>query len=109
VLIVKPNGQLHPRVQKVGPEHFGIVTVDPGKASSTWMLADFYGRVLRFAQNDIVAASEPCSLKGDAPLAAARPPRYNAAASAVPGGRLDTPVAEIPTSQTRVRTGRWTL
>lgn len=46
VLIAKPNGVLHPRVQQVGPEHFGIVTVDPAKARSTWMLADFYGRVL---------------------------------------------------------------
>jgi len=46
VLIAKPNGVLHPRVQKVGPERFGIVTVDPAKARSTWMLADFYGRVL---------------------------------------------------------------
>ena len=46
MLIAKPNGALHPRVQRVGPEHFGIVTVDPAKARSTWMLADFYGRVL---------------------------------------------------------------
>ena len=30
--IVKPSGSLHPRVQKVGPEHFGIVAVDCAKA-----------------------------------------------------------------------------
>jgi len=35
-----------PRVQKVGPEHFGIVCVDCAKARSKWMLADYYGKVL---------------------------------------------------------------
>jgi transposase len=45
-LIHKPHGALHPRVQKVGPEHFGIVSVDCAKARSKWMLADFYGKVL---------------------------------------------------------------
>ena len=44
--IVKPSGSLHPRVQKVGPEHFGIVAVDCAKARSKWMLADFYGNVI---------------------------------------------------------------
>jgi transposase len=33
-------------VQKVGPEHFGIVSVDCAKARSKWMLCDFYGNVL---------------------------------------------------------------
>jgi hypothetical protein len=42
----KPRGLLAPRVQAVGPEHFGVVAVDPAKARSYWMLADFYGRVL---------------------------------------------------------------
>jgi transposase len=42
----KPHGLLAPRVQAVGPEHFGIVAVDPAKARSYWLLADFYGRVL---------------------------------------------------------------
>ncbi len=42
----KPQGLLAPRVQAVGPEHFGIVAVDPAKARSYWMLADFYGRIL---------------------------------------------------------------
>jgi transposase len=42
----KPRGLVHPRVQKVGPEHFGIVSVDCAKARSKWMLADFYGNVL---------------------------------------------------------------
>jgi transposase len=42
----KPTGALHPRVEKVGPEHFGIVSVDCAKAWSKWMLADFFGNVL---------------------------------------------------------------
>ena len=42
----KPHGVIHPRVQKVGPEHFGIVSVDCAKARSIWMLADFYGNIL---------------------------------------------------------------
>jgi transposase len=37
---------LHPRVQQVGPEHFGIVCFDPAKVRSKFLLADFYGRVL---------------------------------------------------------------
>lgn len=41
----KPRGVIHPRVAKVGPEHFGIVSVDCAKARSKWMLADFYGNV----------------------------------------------------------------
>jgi transposase len=44
-LIFKPHGVIHPRVQAVGPEHFGIVSVDCAKARSKWMLADFYGNV----------------------------------------------------------------
>jgi transposase len=44
--IHKPNGVLHPRVQAVGPEHFGILSVDCAKARSKMILADFYGRVL---------------------------------------------------------------
>lgn len=42
----KPRGLLHPRVQQVGPEHFGIVCFDCAKARSKFLLADFYGRVL---------------------------------------------------------------
>ncbi|MBY0527886.1 MAG: IS110 family transposase [Gemmataceae bacterium] len=42
----KPRGVLHPRVQAVGPEHFGIVCCDCAKARSKFFLADFYGRVL---------------------------------------------------------------
>ena len=42
----KANGVLHPRVLKAGPERFGIVCVDVGKAKSEWMLCDFYGKVL---------------------------------------------------------------
>jgi transposase len=42
----KPRGVLAPRVQAVGPEHFAIVAVDPAKPRSTWMCADFYGRIL---------------------------------------------------------------
>jgi transposase len=42
----KPRGVLHPRVQQVGPEHFGIVCCDCHKDSSKFLLADFYGNVL---------------------------------------------------------------
>src|SRR5437868_11580863 len=42
----KSRGVLHPRVQQVGPEHFGIVCFDCAKARSKFLLADFYGRVL---------------------------------------------------------------
>src|ERR1700730_4264242 len=42
----KPRGVLHPRVQQVGPEHFGLVCFDCAKARSKFLLADFYGRVL---------------------------------------------------------------
>jgi transposase len=41
----KPRGVLHPRVQQVGPEHFGIICVDCAKARSKFLLADFYGHV----------------------------------------------------------------
>ncbi len=44
--VVKPSGSIHPRVQKVGPEHFGIVAIDCAKARSKWMLTDFYGNIL---------------------------------------------------------------
>src|SRR5262245_28407318 len=42
----RPAGALHPRVERVGPQHFGIVSVDCAKARSKWMLADFFGKVL---------------------------------------------------------------
>jgi transposase len=42
----KPRGQLHDRVQAVGPEHFGILCFDCAKGSSKFMLADFYARTL---------------------------------------------------------------
>ena len=60
----KPHGQLVPRVQKVGPEHFGIVAVDCAKARSRYLLADFYGQVLLEPQTvahtrgDLAAACE---------------------------------------------------
>src|SRR5437016_8330593 len=45
-VLQKPRGTFHPRVQKVGPEHFGIVCFDCAKARSKWMLCDFYGKIL---------------------------------------------------------------
>jgi transposase len=42
----KPSGVLDKRVQEVGPERFGIVSVDCAKHRSRWMLCDFYGRRL---------------------------------------------------------------
>jgi transposase len=44
--VQKPRGTFHPRVQLVGPQHFGIVSVDCAKARSKFMLADFFGNVL---------------------------------------------------------------
>src|SRR3989449_2142684 len=44
--VAKPQGVLHPRVQQVGPEHFGILCFDCAKVRSKFLLADFYGRVL---------------------------------------------------------------
>jgi transposase len=44
--IHKPLGVIGPRVQAVGPKHFGIVSVDCAKVRSKWMLADFYGQIL---------------------------------------------------------------
>jgi transposase len=44
--VAKPRGLLHPRVQLVGPEHFGILCFDCAKVRSKMLLADFYGRVL---------------------------------------------------------------
>lgn len=46
VCLGKPSGVLDKRVQEVGPECFGIVSVDCAKQRSRWMLCDFYGRVL---------------------------------------------------------------
>jgi transposase len=43
--VAKPSGSIHPRVQNVGPEHFGIVAVDCAKTRSKWMLTDFYGNI----------------------------------------------------------------
>lgn len=45
-LVQKPQGQLTERVRLVGPERFGIVSVDCAKNRSKFMFADFYGRVL---------------------------------------------------------------
>ena len=45
-LIQKPNGQVTPRVQRVGPEHFGVLCFDCAKARSKFMLANFYGATL---------------------------------------------------------------
>jgi transposase len=38
----KPHGVIQPRVQQVGPEHFGIVSVDCAKARFKWILCEFY-------------------------------------------------------------------
>ena len=45
-VLQRPSGVIHPRVQNVGPEHFGVVSVDCAKARSKWMLADFYGNII---------------------------------------------------------------
>lgn len=45
-LIQKPLGQFTDRVQAVGPEHFGVVSIDCAKHRSKFLLCDFYGQVL---------------------------------------------------------------
>lgn len=45
-VVHKPHGQIHQRVQNVGPEHFGIVSIDCAKLRSKFCLCDFYGKVL---------------------------------------------------------------
>lgn len=45
-VIQKARGVIHPRVQLVGPEHFGVVCFDCAKVRSKWMLCDFYGNIL---------------------------------------------------------------
>jgi transposase len=42
----RPSGVIQPRVQQVGPEHFGVIAVDCAKDRSKWMLCDFYGKIL---------------------------------------------------------------
>jgi transposase len=42
----KPAGLIQERVEKAGPERFGIVAVDCAKCRSKWMLCNFYGKVL---------------------------------------------------------------
>jgi transposase len=44
--VQKPLGQFTERVQAVGPEHFGVVSVDCAKARSKFLVCDFYGNVL---------------------------------------------------------------
>ena len=44
--VLKPNGRIDERVRAVGPEHFGVVCVDPHKGCSAWMFADFFGQIL---------------------------------------------------------------
>lgn len=41
----KSQGVIQPRVERVGPEHFGIVSVECVKARFKWMLCDFYDMV----------------------------------------------------------------
>jgi transposase len=43
---LKPQGSLAPRVEQVGPQHFGVVVVDCGKAQSKFAFSDFFGSVL---------------------------------------------------------------
>lgn len=64
VLVQKPKGKLTGRVQAVGPEHFGILSIDCAKARSKMMLCDFYGNILispsefSHTRGDLLAASD---------------------------------------------------
>ncbi|KAA1262484.1 Transposase [Rubripirellula obstinata] len=44
--IGKPSGVIQQRVQEVGPQRFGIVSVDCAKRRSKCMFCDFFGRVI---------------------------------------------------------------
>lgn len=44
--ILKPLGSFSPRVQAVGPKHFGVLVVDPAKSRSKFAFSNFYGEVL---------------------------------------------------------------
>lgn len=44
--IGKPAGIVQSRVEAVGPTRFGVVAVDCAKRRSTWMLCDYFGRVI---------------------------------------------------------------
>jgi transposase len=44
-VVHKPQGQIQERVRTIGPEHFGIVSVDCAKVRSKFFLCDFYGKV----------------------------------------------------------------
>lgn len=41
-----PGGSVDARVQAVGPERFGVLSVDCAKERSRWALRDFYGTIL---------------------------------------------------------------
>jgi len=43
----KPKGYFHDRVERAGPTHFGIACFDCHKDYSQWLLADFFGNLLR--------------------------------------------------------------
>jgi hypothetical protein len=45
-LVHKPNGLIHPGAHAVGPGHFAIISIDPAKDRSKWMMAGFYRRLL---------------------------------------------------------------
>jgi transposase len=42
----KPRGYFHDRVQRAGPDHFGLACFDCHKDYTRWMLADFFGKLL---------------------------------------------------------------
>lgn len=65
----KPAGIIQPRVQKVGPQHFGIVVVDCAKVRSKWMLVDFFGNV--FVEPTIVEHNKAALLLAVAQVKAA--------------------------------------
>ncbi|EMI57057.1 IS110 family transposase [Rhodopirellula sallentina] len=42
----KPSGAITNRVTKVGGDRFAIVSIDPAKNRSEWMMADYFGKLL---------------------------------------------------------------
>ena len=42
----KPNGVIQPRVEQVGPEHFGVVAVECAQPRAKWMFCNCSGKLL---------------------------------------------------------------
>lgn len=44
--IGKPSGVIQDRIERAGPKHFGVISVDCAKRRSKWMMCNFFGQVI---------------------------------------------------------------